>query len=60
MVFAGVGVVLATLTAGIVLWQTLEPINTLPKFPDPSSSPMGSYATAAVSCDAPLCADIGK
>lgn len=55
-------------TAGIVLWQdlkadddnndqvTVDP----PQMPPPSESELGQYSQAAVSCDAPVCAQIGK
>lgn len=62
MLFATLGIALATITAGIVVWQTYDPERSrqLPVFPEPSPSPMGQYDRAAVSCDAPVCADIGK
>ncbi|OXA60414.1 Gamma-glutamyltranspeptidase 1 [Folsomia candida] len=62
VLFATLGIALATITAGIVVWQTYDPERSrqLPVFPEPSPSPMGQYDRAAVSCDAPVCADIGK
>ncbi len=66
LVFAVVGVTLTGITAGIVIWQTRinddkdSAVKQLPVFPDPSPSEMGAYEKASISCDAPVCANIGK